>query len=76
MVKIRVMADELGVSQKTIYNWISVGKLKMVRPGYVDQVEAYEVWLQQKDLRRIYSLSNSDSVLRDKFGRFSSKRDA
>ena len=53
--KIPLVAKELGVSVKTIYNWISVGKLFMPRPGYVSQLDAYEVWLQQKSLRSAYS---------------------
>jgi hypothetical protein len=54
-VKIPLMAKELGVSVKTIYNWIGVGKLFMPRPGYVSQLDAYEVWLEQRQLRSIYS---------------------
>jgi hypothetical protein len=54
-VKIPLMAQELGVSVKTIYNWISVGKLFMPRQGYVSQLDAYEVWLEQRSLRRMYS---------------------
>ena len=54
-VKIPLMAQELGVSVKTIYNWISVGKLFMPRQGYVSQLDAYEVWLQQRSLRSMYS---------------------
>ena len=69
--KIPLMAEELGVSVKTIYNWISVGKLFMPRPGYVSQVEAYEVWLQQRSLRSINSYFLSKGTIRDAFGRFS-----
>jgi predicted DNA-binding transcriptional regulator AlpA len=54
-VKVPLMAKELGVSVKTIYNWISVGKLFMPRPGYVSQLEAYEVWIEQKFLKSIHS---------------------
>jgi hypothetical protein len=54
-VKIPLMAKELGVSVKTIYNWISVGKLFMPRPGYVSQLDAYEVCLEQRQLRSMYS---------------------
>lgn len=70
-VKIPNMAKELGVSVKTIYNWISVGKLFMPRPGYVSQVEAYEVWLQQKQLKTFNSYFMSQDIIRDSFGRFS-----
>lgn len=70
-VKISLMAKELDVSTKTIYNWISVGKLFMPRPGYVSQVEAYEVWLQQKQLRTIQSYFLSKDMTRNSFGKFS-----
>jgi len=64
------MAEELGVSTKTLYNWINVGKLFMPRPGYVSQVEAYEVWLQQRSLRSIQSYFMAKGTIRDAFGRF------
>lgn len=54
-IKIPLMAQELGVSVKTIYNWISAGKLFMPRQGYVSQFDAYEVWLEQRLLRSMYS---------------------
>lgn len=69
-VKIPLMAEELGVSVKTLYNWINVGKLFMPRPGYVSQVEAYEVWLQQRSLRSIQSYFLAKGTIRDAFGRF------
>lgn len=76
-VKIPLMAKELGVSTKTIYNWISVGKLFMPQPGYVSQIEAYEVWLQQKDIRKIHSYFMSvQGIIRDPNGRFKSKRES
>jgi transposase len=74
-VKIALIAEELGVSVKTIYNWISVNKLFMPRPGYVSRVDAYEVWLQQKDIRKIHSYFVSiQGITRDPNGRFKSKR--
>ena len=73
-VKVPRIAEDLGVSVKTIYNWINVGKLFMPRPGYVSQVEAYEVWLQQKSLRRVQSYFLSQKVIRDDRGRFRSER--
>ena len=73
-VKVPRIAEDLGVSVKTIYNWINVGKLFMPRPGYVSQVEAYEVWLQQKSLRKVQSYFLSQKVIRDDRGRFRSER--
>ena len=75
-VKVPRIAEDLGVSVKTIYNWINVGKLFMPRPGYVSQVEAYEVWLQQKSLRKVQSYFLSQKVIRDDKGRFKSDKDA
>jgi predicted DNA-binding transcriptional regulator AlpA len=72
-VKIPLMAKELGISTKTIYNWISVNKLFMPKSGYVSRAEAYEVWLQQQTLRTFHSYFQSQNVVRDAFGRFSSK---
>ena len=69
-VKIPVMAKELGVSTKTVYNWINMGKLYMPRPGYVHQLEAYEVWLQQKSMKVIQSYFQSKGIIRDSYGRF------
>ena len=75
-VKINLMAEELGVSVKTVYNWISVGKLKRVRPGYVHRMDAYEVWLEQKNIRKIHSYFMSvQGIKRDANGRFISKDD-
>jgi predicted DNA-binding transcriptional regulator AlpA len=73
-VKIPLVAKELGVSVKTIYNWISVGKLFMPRPGYVSQIDAYEVWLEQKSLRSAYSqVLASQGTKRGPNGQFQSK---
>lgn len=72
-VKIPLMAKELGVSTKTLYNWISVNKLFMPKSGYVSRAEAYEVWLHQQSLRTFHSYFQSQNIVRDSFGRFSSK---
>jgi predicted DNA-binding transcriptional regulator AlpA len=75
-VKIPLMAKELGVSVKTVYNWISVGKLFMPRPGYVSQVEAYEVWIEQKFLKSIHShFMAAQAVDRSSNGKFKSKKE-
>jgi uncharacterized protein YjcR len=73
-VKVILMAEELGVSVKTIYNWISHEKLKMVRPGYVNRTDAYEVWLEQKNIRKTLSqLMSGQGTKRDANGRFKSR---
>lgn len=75
-IKISLMAEELGVTTKTVYNWISSGKLFMPRAGFVSRTDAYEVWFQQKDLRKIYSYFISvKGTNRDANGRFKSKQE-
>lgn len=75
-VKIPLMAKELGVSVKTIYNWISVGKLFMPRPGFVSQMDAYEVWVQQRYLKSINSqFMSAQGLIRGEDGKFKSKRE-
>jgi hypothetical protein len=70
LVKISLIAEELGVSVKTIYNWITLGKLDMPRAGFVSRIDAYEVWLKQKDLRKIHSYFLSINITRGTDGRF------
>jgi transposase len=71
LVKITLVADELGVSVKTIYNWITLGKLEMVEPGFVRQIDAYEVWLQQRSLKSMFAISRvRQGIKRDSSGRF------
>lgn len=70
-VKVSLMAEELGVTAKTIYNWIAVGKLIPSRPGFVNQVDAYEVWLQQKQDRSVFARTMaSHGITRGPNGRF------
>jgi len=70
-VKVSMMAKELGLSDKTIYNWIADGKLKMVRPGFVSHLEAYETWLHQKSLKSGLAIERArQGTKRDSYGRF------
>jgi hypothetical protein len=72
--KISLIAKDLEVTDKTIYNWIADGKLKMMRPGFVSQLDAYEVWLQQKAARSIFSQEMArKGIIRDSIGRFRTK---
>jgi len=69
--KISLIAKELGISVKTIYNWISDGKLFMPRPGYVSRPEAFDVWVSQQSLRSINSyFMAAQGIKRDSNGRF------
>ncbi len=58
-VKITVLADEMGLSHKTLYNWINDGRLEVVRRGFVSRTQAWEVWehMQQKRVEISYFLS-------------------
>lgn len=48
LVKVVAVAEELGLSHKTIYNWISKGYLEMVIPGFVSQADVILVWVEQR----------------------------
>lgn len=72
--KISLVAKDLGVTVKTIYNWIEAGKLFMPQPGYVDKNEAFKVWANQQSLRSINSYFMAvQGIKRDNNGRFQSR---
>jgi predicted site-specific integrase-resolvase len=76
IVKIGVVADELGVTAKTIYNWIERGKIKMPRPGYVNYIDAWETYLQQKQDKSIFASTMARyGITRDENGRFLTRRE-
>lgn len=70
LVKISRAAKEIGVSYKTIYNWIADGKLSAPTPGYVDMEEAQDVWVKQQLLRVELSFFMAQGTIRDAYGRF------
>lgn len=73
--KISIVANDLGVTVKTIYNWIEAGKIFMPRPGYVDKNEAFTVWANQQSIRSINSYFMAvQGIKRDSNGRFSNKQ--
>jgi predicted DNA-binding transcriptional regulator AlpA len=75
LVKIFIAATSIGVSQKTIYNWIADGKLTTPTPGYVYLEEAHLVWVEQQDLRKIHSyFMVVDGLFRGSDGKFKSKK--
>lgn len=73
LVKVTVVAKEIGVSHKTIYNWINDGHLKLARRGYVIRAEAWAVWefMQCRRVEISYFIS-AYGTKRDAYGRFSS----
>ena len=71
VVKIGIVAKELGVCPKTIYNWINRGRLSTLRPGYVDRGEAQQAHANQKKIRaETASQRVRQSTKRDAYGRF------
>ena len=75
LVKITVLAKELGISHKTIYNWISDGRLRMETRGYVDRFEAWAVHehmqVRKTSFQRLLAKYGTG---RDKYGRFVQKK--
>lgn len=74
LAKIVPLAEEMGISYKTIYNWIKDGRLEMKRPGFVSRAEAWEVFdhMQEKRVEISYFMS-SYGIKRDAYGRFVSE---
>jgi hypothetical protein len=72
--KIVPLATELGITPKTIYNWISDGRLEMKKPGFVSKSEAWEVFdfMQEKRVEISYFMS-AYGISRDAYGRFISE---
>jgi transposase len=71
LIKIGIVAEELGVCAKTIYNWISRGVLKTAEPGFVTRADAKQAHANQK--QRISEASRfriSQGTRRDANGRF------
>ncbi len=75
LVKIVPLASEMGISHKTIYNWVKDGRLEMKSPGFVSRTEAWEVFdhMQEKRVEISYFMS-SYGISRDEHGRFISDR--
>jgi hypothetical protein len=70
-VKVATIAEELGVTHKTIYNWISKGYLEMVSPGFVSQADVILVWVEQRQRkieRQVHLVRYG--IKRDASGRF------
>ena len=71
LVKIVPLATEMGISHKTIYNWIKDGRLQTEKPGFVSRSEAWNVFdhMQEKRVEISYFMS-SYGISRDEHGRF------
>lgn len=69
-VKIAVAADEIGVTYKTLYNWLSEGTLRLAHPGFVFMSEVRRAWIRNQNKKAEQSKQTSISVPRDTNGRF------
>jgi hypothetical protein len=65
-----VAANLIGVTYKTIYNWIEDGSLKLAHPGYVHLHEAEAVKLQKQEEKLLKGKDHSLNFTRDERGRF------
>lgn len=70
MVKIKIAASVLGISYKTIYNWLEDGSLKLAHPGYVYLRDVELVQLTKKQEKLEHSRAHSMRFTRDEAGRF------
>lgn len=69
-IKISLAAHQLGVSVKTLYNWIKNGELEMVEPGFVLADEARNAFERMKAHRVEISYFMAYGIKRDSKGRF------
>jgi excisionase family DNA binding protein len=75
-VKIGPLADEMGITPKTIYNWINDGRLEMVKPGFVSRISTWAVMMHMQEKRTNLShIMSAYGIKRDAYGRFISESD-
>jgi hypothetical protein len=73
-IKINYAAELAGVSQKTIYNWISNGYLRMYHPGFVLFSEVRRAQILVNNLKSEHSRDRVKVSNRDSLGRFSTNQ--
>lgn len=74
LVKIIPLAEEMGISYKTLYVWIADGRLESKKPGFVSRSEAWEVFDHMKNKRvEISYFMSAYGIKRDAYGRFVSE---
>lgn len=69
-LKITKAADVIGVSYKTIYNWLETGHLKLYHPGYVLLSDARRAKMKADNAKSELSTQVSKVQKRDANGRF------
>ena len=65
MVKIVVAAEAIGVTYKTVYNWIEDGTLKLAHPGYVYLSEARRAQIKKLNDKSQWGKEHSSKFFRD-----------
>ena len=71
VVKILPLAEEMGISYKTLYVWVNDGRLEMKKPGFVSRSEAWEVFDHMRNKRvEISYFMSAYGINRDASGRF------
>jgi len=65
MVKIIVAAETVGVSYKTLYNWIEDGTLRLAHPGYVYLSEVRQALLIKRNTISEWGKTNSGRFFRE-----------
>jgi hypothetical protein len=70
-VKIVVVAERLGVTSKTVYNWIENEYLVTVKPGYVLESQARRAQVIAHDMKVDGAKQRSSMFARDRSGHFS-----
>jgi len=72
--KIGPLAEEMGISYKTLYVWINDGRLELKKPGFVSRSEAWEVFDYMRLKRsEISYFTSTYGINRDAYGRFISE---
>ena len=69
MVKIIVAADTMGLTYKTLYNWIEDGTLRLAHPGYVYLSEVKQAQMVKQNSRSQWGKDHSGRFFREN-GRF------
>jgi len=64
MVKIQNAANEIGVTYKTVYNWVEDGTLKMTHPGFVLMSEVRRAHLIKQGIKSTWSKERSRRFFR------------
>jgi len=70
-LKIAIAAKQIGVSTKTIYNWIEHGYLETVCSGYVRLSDVIRAQERSEKAKSESARSTIKTIFRDRDGRFS-----